>query len=261
MKVNSVIYQNGGIKKMDKYGLIGGSTVNFMADKINEKLTGGEIMGMACWSGIEHFQSALKANRVTFKQLEKIMVLDGAFVSKGEDLNNKTVAKRALNSFIYLEGIVKRELEGVYLVLYTKSPILNAYVKSHHEKDRITKYKGTVNLLTTSGYQADGIATVLSTLYTSLEGDDEQEVTRNAEAEMRRKVEEQVEIYKLVGQREELRSQIDILNKRLDLVDRQLNGFLLGDRGDDLDVASELLSDNKGVSGSLLGEIESLLNN
>lgn len=245
---------------MEEYGLIGGNTVNFMAEKINQKSTSGEIVGVASWAGIDHFQHALKGNLPTIRRLEKIMVIDGAFIAKDEDLNDRDVARRALSDFLHLEGLVKRDLDGVYLVLYTKSPVLNAYLKRHYEKDSITKYSRTVNLLTTNGYQASGMARVLGTMYTSMDEDEGKIVGHSEESEIKKRVAEQAEIYKLIGQREEIRSQVDILNKRMDLVDRQLNGYLMGDRNDDLDVVSELITEKQGASVSLTDEIESLLN-
>lgn len=245
---------------METYGIIGGKAVNFMADEINKKLVGGDILGMARWTSIDHFQRTLKANKIALRNLDKIMVLDGVFLQDNEDLNNREIAKRALNDFLYLEWAVKQELEGVFLVLYTKSPVLDAVIKNYYQKDKITKYRGTINLLTTNGYQASGIAKILGTRYTQLSDENVNLVNKTDEDEIKRRVAEQAEIYKLMGQREELRAQIGTLNKRMDLVDRQLNNFLIGDRSDDLDVVGEILGDSKGGATTLTDEIESILN-
>lgn len=244
---------------MDEYGIIGGKTVEFIAEKVNEKIDDGEILGDARWVGINHFQRALKANRDNLRRLNKIVVLDGAFIDDKEDLNVRDVARRALNDFLYLEEIVKRDIDGVFLVLYTKSPVLDAMVKSHYQNDRLSKYKGTIHLLTTNGYQASGMARILGTQYTKFDTDNENLVNKPDENEIKRRVAEQAEIYKLIGQREELRSQIDTLNKKMDLVDRQLNNYLIGDRSDDLDVVSELMGEDTSTATSLTDEIESLL--
>lgn len=245
---------------METYGIIGGKTIHYMAEEINKKTVDGEIIGMARWTGIDHFQHTLKANKDILKKLDKILVLDGAFIGDKEDLNQRDISRRALNDFIHLEGVVKRELDGVFLVLYTKSPVLDAVIKNHYQKDKITKYSGTINLLTTNGYQASGVAKVLETKYNRIEGGTGNLTTKTDESEIRKRVAEQAEIYKLIGQREELRSTIDTLNKKMDLVDRQLNNYLIGDRNDDLDVVSEMLGENTNTATSITDEIESLLN-
>lgn len=240
--------------------MIAGNTVEFIAQRVNNNLDSGDILGVARWAGIDHFQHALKANKGILKRLNKIIVLDGAFIEEGEDLNERDIAKRALNDFLHLEAIIKRDLDGVFLVLYTKSPVLDALIKNHYQKDRISKYSGTINLLATNGYQASGMARILSTYYEKFSSDNENLVNKPDEEEIKRRVSEQAEIYKLIGQREELRSTINTLNKKLDLVDRQLNNYLIGDREDDLDVVSELTGKDTKSATSLTDEIESLLN-
>lgn len=244
---------------MDLYGLIGGKDVNFMTDKINEKMDSGEIIGVAKWVGIDHFQRTVKSNREYLRKLDKIMVVDGAFIKESESLNDRDTAKRALNDFLYLEGILKRELDGVFLVLYTKSPVLDAMIKNHYQKDSISKYEGTINLLATAGYQASGIGNIFSTKYKKFSEDNNNLVGKDSEEDISRKIAEQAEIYKLLGQREELRSLMDSLNKKLDLVDKQLNNYLIGDRSDDLDVVSELVGDKGKRGKTITEEIEGLL--
>lgn len=245
---------------MEEYGMIAGNSVGFLAERVNRNLEEGDILGVARWAGIDHFQHALKANKSVLKRLNKIIVLDGAFIADGEDLNEREIAKRALNDFLHLEAVVKRDLDGVFLVIYTKSPVLDALIKNHYQRDRLSKYEGTINLLATNGYQASGMARILSTYYERFSSDNDNLVNKPDEGEIKRRVSEQAEIYKLIGKREELRSTIDTLNKKLDLVDRQLNNYLIGDREDDLDVVSELTGKDTKSATSLTDEIESLLN-
>lgn len=245
---------------MDEYGMIAGSTVEYIAEKTNACLDSGEIMGMARWSGIDHFKRTLKVNKDVLKRLNKIMVLDGAFIRGDESLNNRETAKRALNDFINLEAVIKRDLDGVFLVLYTKSPVLDALIKNHYQKDRIYKYGGTINLLTTNGYQASGLAKIYGTYYEKFDSANDNLVYTTNEDEIQRRIAEQAEIYKLLGQREELRSQIEALNKKVDLVDKQLNNYLIGDRSDDVDVVSALMGEDVKTATSLADEITSLLN-
>ena len=244
---------------MDEYGLIAGKSVKFIADNVDEKINNGTIIGDARWAGIPHFQHAVKANKDRIRRLNKIMLLDSALIDEGENLNNREIARRALNDFLHVEAIIKRDIDGVFLVLYTKSPVLDELIKSHYRGDTINRYNGTINLLATNGYRASQMAKILETEYNMKNKESVQHNKKLDEDEVQRRVKEQGKIYKLLGQREELRSQIDNLNKKLDLVDKELNNFLLHDRNDDLDVISELTGEDTKTANSLMDEIDSII--
>lgn len=241
---------------MEEYGIIGGSSVNMIASKVNEKLTEGKILGNSSWSGLRHFNQVLRNNRDNLRGLDKILIMDTAFLKNGESMDERKVALRALNDFIALESLVKRDLKGVFLLLYTRSPILDGLIKKHYRKDSISKYERTHYILATEGYYATGMANVLEAHYL---GDEEDSGGVNKrEQEFERKVKEQAEIYKLLGKHEELKQQSEVINKKLSLVNRQLHEILMGERSDDLDLVEEM-AESAPSSNSLMDEIETIL--
>lgn len=241
---------------MEEYGIIGGSSVNMIASKVNEKLTEGKILGASSWSGLSHFMQVLRNNRETLRGLDKILIMDTAFLRRGESMDERVVAQRALNDFISLESLVKRDLKGVFIILYTRSPILDGLVKKHYRKDSISKYERTHYILATEGYYATGMANVLEAKY--VESGESKENNKRREQDFERKVREQAEIYKLLGRHEELKQQSEVINKKLSLVNKQLHEILMGERADDLDLVEEM-SESAPSSSSLMDEIETIL--
>lgn len=241
---------------MEEYGLIGGSNVHKISEKVNVKLTEGKISGNNAWSGISHFNQALKNNRENLRGISKILIMDTAFLRGEESMDDRRVAQRALNDFISLESLVKRDIKGVFLILYTRSPILDGLVKKHYRSDSISKYEKIHYMLAAEGYFATGMANVLEADYVDTESSVGNKKKR--EHDFERKVKEQAEVYKLLGRHEELKQQSDVINKKLSLVNRQLHEILMGDRSDDLDLVEEM-SETSPTSNSLMDEIESIL--
>lgn len=241
---------------MEEYGIIGGSSVNMIASKVNEKLTEGTILGNSTWSGLRHFNQVLRNNRENLRGLDKILIMDTAFLKNGESMDERKVAQRALNDFISLESLVKRDLKGVFLLLYTRSPILDGLIKKHYRKDSISKYEKTHYILATEGYYATGMANVLEAHY--MEDGEGNEGVNKREQDFERKVKEQAEIYKLLGKHEELKQQSEVINKKLSLVNKQLHEILMGERSDDLDLVEEM-AESAPSSNSLMDEIETIL--
>lgn len=242
---------------MRKFGIVGGGKVYLLSSQI--PLRDGEITGQ--WVTLSDLQAQIVSTRgENIRGLEKIIILDWGVFDEHENMSTQTI-DRKVNEFNFFQTLFMQKANfGCHLILFTGNVHYYNALQDLFNRDKIKKYAGTnIILRENDSYTVPGLVKVLEMPLKPLAPQEgyqfDAAFAQESRERQQKEMEEYRKLYRLLGAKDELENQKKQTDKKLSLIYKQIEEYLIRMKSDNLSGV------NVDVDEDFLREIENELVN
>lgn len=235
---------------MRKFGIVGGKRVYLLSGKV--PLKDGEISGQ--WVTLSDLQAQIISSRGdALRGYEKIVILDWGIFNDNEVITNDLIDKK-VNEFNFFQSLFMQKGNfGCHIIVFTGNVHFYNALQDLFTRDKMKKYAGTnIILRENDSYTIPGLVKMLEMPLKPLtpQGDGmmSAEMIQETRERQQKEMEEYRKLYRLLGAKDELEKQKKQTDKKLSLINKQLEEYIIKVKSDNLsginvDVDEELLKE------------------
>lgn len=242
---------------MRNFGIVGGKRVYLLSGKI--PLKDGDISGQ--WVTLSDLQAQIVSTKgENLRGYEKIVILDWGIFNDNEVITNELIDKKVSEFNFFQSLFMQKSNFGCHIIVFTGNVHFYNALQDLFTRDKMKKYAGTnIILRENDTYTVPGLVKVLEMPLKPLSpmgssGMTPEMLQENRERQQK-EMEEYRKLYRLLGAKDELENQKKQTDKKLSLINKQLEDYLIKVKSDNLSGI------NVDVDEDLLKEIEKELIN
>lgn len=242
---------------MRNFGIVGGKRVYLLSGKI--PLKDGDISGQ--WVTLSDLQAQIVSTKgENLRGYEKVVILDWGIFNDNEVITNELIDKKVSEFNFFQSLFMQKSNFGCHIIVFTGNVHFYNALQDLFTRDKMKKYAGTnIILRENDTYTVPGLVKVLEMPLKPLSpmgsnGMTPEMLQENRERQQK-EMEEYRKLYRLLGAKDELENQKKQTDKKLSLINKQLEDYLIKVKSDNLSGI------NVDVDEDLLKEIEKELIN
>ena len=242
---------------MRNFCIVGGKRVYLLSGKI--PLKDGSISGQ--WVTLSDLQAQIVSTKgEALRGYEKIVILDWGIFNDNEVITNELIDKKVSEFNFFQSLFMQKSNFGCHIIVFTGNVHFYNALQDLFTRDKMKKYAGTnVILRENDTYTVPGLVKVLEMPLKPLSpigssGMTPEMLQENRERQQK-EMEEYRKLYRLLGAKDELENQKKQTDKKLSLINKQLEEYIIKVKSDNLSGI------NVDVDEDLLKEIEKELIN
>lgn len=242
---------------MRNFGIVGGKRVYLLSGKI--PLKDGDISGQ--WVTLSDLQAQIVSTKgENLRGYEKIVILDWGIFNDNEVITNELIDKKVSEFNFFQSLFMQKSNFGCHIIVFTGNVHFYNALQDLFTRDKMKKYAGTnIILRENDTYTVPGLVKVLEMPLKPLSPMGSSGMTAEMLQENRERQQKEMEeyrkLYRLLGAKDELENQKKQTDKKLSLINKQLEDYLIKVKSDNLSGI------NVDVDEDLLKEIEKELIN
>lgn len=242
---------------MRNFGIVGGKRVYLLSGKI--PLKDGDISGQ--WVTLSDLQAQIVSTKgENLRGYEKVVILDWGIFNDNEVITNELIDKKVSEFNFFQSLFMQKSNFGCHIIVFTGNVHFYNALQDLFTRDKMKKYAGTnIILRENDTYTVPGLVKVLEMPLKPLSpmgssGMTPEMLQENRERQQK-EMEEYRKLYRLLGAKDELENQKKQTDKKLSLINKQLEDYIIKVKSDNLSGI------NVDVDEDLLREIEKELIN
>lgn len=242
---------------MRNFGIVGGKRVYLLSGKI--PLKDGDISGQ--WVTLSDLQAQIVSTKgENLRGYEKVVILDWGIFNDNEVITNELIDKKVSEFNFFQSLFMQKSNFGCHIIVFTGNVHFYNALQDLFTRDKMKKYAGTnIILRENDTYTVPGLVKVLEMPLKPLSpmgssGMTPEMLQENRERQQK-EMEEYRKLYRLLGAKDELENQKKQTDKKLSLINKQLEEYIIKVKSDNLSGI------NVDVDEDLLREIEKELIN
>lgn len=242
---------------MRNFGIVGGKRVYLLSGKI--PLKDGDISGQ--WVTLSDLQAQIVSTKgENLRGYEKVVILDWGIFNDNEVITNELIDKKVSEFNFFQSLFMQKSNFGCHIIVFTGNVHFYNALQDLFTRDKMKKYAGTnIILRENDTYTVPGLVKVLEMPLKPLSpmgsSGMTQEMLQENRERQQKEMEEYRKLYRLLGAKDELENQKKQTDKKLSLINKQLEDYLIKVKSDNLSGI------NVDVDEDLLKEIEKELIN
>lgn len=242
---------------MRNFGIVGGKRVYLLSGKI--PLKDGDISGQ--WVTLSDLQAQIVSTKgENLRGYEKVVILDWGIFNDNEVITNELIDKKVSEFNFFQSLFMQKSNFGCHIIVFTGNVHFYNALQDLFTRDKMKKYAGTnIILRENDTYTVPGLVKVLEMPLKPLSpmgmGGMTPEMLQENRERQQKEMEEYRKLYRLLGAKDELENQKKQTDKKLSLINKQLEDYLIKVKSDNLSGI------NVDVDEDLLKEIEKELIN
>ena len=242
---------------MRNFGIVGGKRVYLLSGKV--PLKDGDISGQ--WVTLSDLQAQIVSTKgENLRGYEKVVILDWGIFNDNEVITNELIDKKVSEFNFFQSLFMQKSNFGCHIIVFTGNIHFYNALQDLFTRDKMKKYAGTnIILRENDTYTVPGLVKVLEMPLKPLSpmgssGMTPEMLQENRERQQK-EMEEYRKLYRLLGAKDELENQKKQTDKKLSLINKQLEEYIIKVKSDNLSGI------NVDVDEDLLREIEKELIN